>query len=144
MSVNDTERDQPISPRLPRYWTWIAASVILLFGAVGFLRGVGGSKPLAAILAPGRAPLAITPVTSTDAAPLPHNDDWSVLSGPKILPPAAPKPVKVASSDDDDESDSAADQSAAAAQVDAQAPDDVAAPTPPPTDPPAPPPAPPD
>ena len=129
MSVNDLEHDQPMSPGLPRPWTWAAVVLIVMLAGVGFLRGLGGSdsKPIDAILAPVKGLPAVASLTAADASPLPHNDDWSVLSGPKILPPA---PVKVArpSSSDDDVSDAAADQSTPAAQADAQTPDDAPAP----------------
>jgi len=132
MSVNDTETDQPISPSLPGPWAWVALAIILLLGAAGFLKGLSGSKPIASILAPVKGLPAVVALTASDAAPMPHNDDWSVLSGPKILPPPPPKPAKVASKDDDDDSDAAADQSAA--DMDAQGPDDVPTPAAPPGD----------
>ena len=87
MSVNDTETDQPISPSLPGPWAWVALAIILLLGAAGFLKGLSGSKPIASILAPVKGLPAVVALTASDAAPMPHNDDWSVLSGPKILPP---------------------------------------------------------
>jgi hypothetical protein len=125
MSVNDLDNDRPMSPGLPRPWTWLACLLILMLGAVGFVRGMGGSKPIEAILAPVKGLPAVAALTAADAAPLPHNDDWSVLSGPKVLPPPAPKPPKAATSNDTDDSDAAADQ---AAQVDASAPDDAQTP----------------
>jgi len=127
MSVNDFDNDQPMSPGLPRPWTWLACVLILMLGAAGFVRGLGGSKPIDAILAPVKGLPAVAALMAADAAPLPHNDDWSVLSGPKILPPPAPRAAKAASTDDAD-SDAAADQAAPAAQVDAAAPDDTQAP----------------
>jgi hypothetical protein len=141
MSVNDLDNDRPMSPGLPRPWTWLACVLILMLGAVGFVRGMGGSKPIDAILAPVKGLPAVAALTAADAAPLPHNDDWSVLSGPKILPPPAPKPVKAASSAVADDSDAAADQSTPTAQLDAPAPDDAQAPAakpaaPPPSTPP--------
>jgi hypothetical protein len=140
MSVNDYDSDRPISPRLPRQWSWIALVVIIALGAVGFFRGLGGGRPLASLLAPVKGLPVVAALTAADAAPLPHNDDWSVLSGPKVLPPPAPKPVRAESDDDADQSDAAPDQPAAA-QVDAQAPDDTPTPgaqpdAPPPTTPP--------
>jgi len=128
MSVNDYDSDRPISPRLPRQWSWIALVVIIALGAVGFFRGLGGGRPLASLLAPVKGLPVVAALTAADAAPLPHNDDWSVLSGPKILPPPPPKPVQAAADDKDDQSDAAADQPAAAAQVDAQPPDDTPTP----------------
>ncbi len=142
MSANDTEIDQPISPSLPGPWAWVALAIILVLAAAGFLKGLGGARPIASILAPVKGLPAVAALTASDAAPMPHNDDWSVLSGPKILPPPPPKPAKVVSSDDDDPSDAAADQSAAA-DMDAQAPDDVPTPAPPPGDASPPPPTPP-
>jgi len=127
MSVNDYENDQPISPRLPQQWSWIALAIIIGLGAVGFLQGLGGGRPLDSLLAPVKGLPVVAALTAADAAPLPHNDDWSVLSGPKVLPPPPPKPPKAASSDDDDPSDDAADQPVAA-QVDPQPPDDTPAP----------------
>jgi len=128
MSVNDLDSDRPMSPGLPRPWTWLACVLILMLAAVGFLRGLGGSgsRPIDAILAPVKGLPAVAALTAADAAPLPHNDDWSVLSGPKILPPPPIKVAKPASSNND-ASDDAADQTPAA-QVDAQTPDDVATP----------------
>jgi hypothetical protein len=139
MSVNDLDSDRPMSPGLPRPWTWLACVLILMLAGVGFVRGLGGSKPIDAILAPVKGLPAVASLTAADASPLPHNDDWSVLSGPKVLPPPAPKPAKSASSAADS-SDAAADQSTPAAQADAQTPDDTASPAPQPT--PAPQPAP--
>jgi len=133
MSVNEYETDQPISPRLPPLWSGIALVVILLLGAAGFIKGLGGVRPIDAILAPKGLP-AVAALNATDAAALPHNDDWSVLSGPKVLPPPPPKPAKAAASDDDADSDAAADQASAADQVDAQAPDDTPSPAAQPAD----------
>ena len=129
MSVNDLDHDQPMSPGLPRPWTWAAVVVIAMLAGVGFVRGLGGSgsKPIDAILAPVKGLPAVASLTAADAAPLPHNDDWSVLSGPKVLPPAPPKAARPAPSDDD-ASDNAADQATPAAQADAQTPDDLPAP----------------
>jgi hypothetical protein len=140
MSINDLDNDRPMSPGLPRPWTWVAVLLILLLAAVGFVRGLGGSgsKPIDAILAPVKGLPAVASLTAADAAPLPHNDDWSVLSGPKILPPPAPKPAKAASNDNES---GAVAQPAAAAQADSQAPDDDATPAAQPT--PSPQPAPP-
>ena len=140
MSVNELENEQPMSPRLPQEWTWAAAALILLLGVAGFVRGVGGARPLQDMLAPVKGLPAAVALTAADATAMPHNDDWSVLSGPKILPPPVAKPAKAAASDDD-ESDAPDDQSTAAADVDAQAPDNAPAPgdtpdTPPPAQPP--------
>ncbi len=139
MSVNEFEDEQPISPRLPQQWSWAAVALILFLGVAGFVRGIGGSRPLQDILAPVKGLPAAVALTAADATAMPHNDDWSVLSGPKVLPPPVAKPVKPAASDDDD-SDAPDDQSAAAADVDAQAPDNAPAPggqpdTPPPAQP---------
>ena len=141
MSATDLDNDQPMSPGLPRPWTWAAVLLIMMLGGVGFVRGLGGSgsKPIDAILAPVKGLPVVAALTAADAAPLPHNDDWSVLSGPKVLPPPAPRPAKAASNDDD-ASDAAADQTTPAAQTDAQMPDDSPAPAAGPTTPqPAPP-----
>jgi hypothetical protein len=129
MSVNDLDQDQPMSPGLPRPWTWAAVALIVMLAGVGFVRGLGGSgsKPIDAILGPMKGLPVVASLTAADAAPLPHNDDWSVLSGPKVLPPAPPKAAK-AESNDDDASDAPADQATPAAQVDAQTPDDSPAP----------------
>jgi len=126
MSVNEFDHDEPISPRLPQAWTWAAALLILVLGAAGFVRGAAGSRPLQDMLAPVKGLPMVAALTSADATALPHNDDWSVLSGPKILPPPVAKPAKVAT--DDAESDAPDDQSAAAADVDAQAPDAASTP----------------
>jgi len=142
MSVNDVETDQPISPSLPGQWTWAALAAILLLAGAGFLKGLDGAKPIASILAPVKGLPAVAALTASDAAPMAHNDEWSVLSGPKILPPPPPKPAKAASSDDDDESGAAADPSAAD-DGDAQSPDDATTPAGPPADTPAPPASPP-
>ncbi len=99
-----------------------------MLAGTGFVRGLTGSRPIEAILAPVKGLPAVAALTATDAAALPHDDDWSVLSGPRILPPPPPKPVKAESDDDDHPSDAAADQPAAAAEVDAQAPDDMPTP----------------
>ncbi len=122
MSVNEFDHE-PISPRLPRAWTWAAAMLILVLGVAGFVRGATGSRPLQDMLAPVKGLPVVAALTAADAAALPHNDDWSVLSGPKILPPTVAKPAKAAS--DDADSDAPDDQSAAAAAVDAQAPDNA-------------------
>ena len=126
MSVNEFDHDQPISPRLPQAWTWAAAMLILVLGAAGFVRGATGSRPLQDMLAPVKGLPVVAALTAADAAALPHNDDWSVLSGPKILPPPVAKPVQAAK--DEADSDEPDDQSAAAADVDAQPPDNAATP----------------
>jgi len=125
MSINDLDNDRPMSPGLPRPWTWAACVLILMLGGLGFVRGLGGSdsKPIDAILAPMKGLPVVASLTAADAAPLPHNDDWSVLSGPKVLPPPPIKLAKPASSDDD-ASDGAAAQTTPAAKADAQTPDD--------------------
>jgi hypothetical protein len=129
MSLNDLDHDQPMSPGLSRPWSWAAVVLIIALGGLGFVHGLGGSgsKPIDALLAPVKGLPVVAALTAADAAPLPHNDDWSVLSGPKILPPPAVKVAKPAANDDD-ASDNAADQGTPAAQVDAQAPDESPAP----------------
>ena len=91
----------------------IAALVIGLAAVAGLYRGVDSVRPVA----PG---LKVSPTTDAivGAAPavaLPHNPDWSTLSGPQVLPPPTVKPKP--QEDDADSADSEAEASQAAQAI---------------------------
>ena len=116
----------PTSPRAPKRWVWYAAAGIAFLALYGLYRGFAGVEASEGLLGqplPGTA----APLDASSAAALPHDDQWSTLSGPKILPPPPPKPVQAAKVDDSADSDAPDDQSAAD-NADDNAPDDTAPP----------------
>lgn len=113
----------PTSPRAPAGWVWMAALFIVIMAAYGLYRGVTGVQAAQSALLGAPRPGTITPVDATSAAPLAHDDQWSTLSGPKVLPPPPPKVVKPAAPDDAEDDSGAPDQPDAA---DAAAPETLA------------------
>lgn len=96
---------------------WFAGALILVLAGVGLYRGVSMSSPhhdveaRAAADAAGAAPAA----AATPAVVLPHDDQWSALSGPKINDPT-PK-AQAVSSAQPDAGDDDADSSTSSAQA---------------------------
>ncbi len=85
----------------------IALVAIVAAGLVGLYRGVISVREDVAGLV--SLPTTGAIVGAQPATPLPHNPDWSTLSGPVVLPPPAPKAHKVeeaADSGDETEADS--------------------------------------
>ena len=133
----------PTAPRAPERWVWVAGVIIVALACYGLYRGVTGvraGEPSLLLAAPAVGGPA--PVDAAQATALPHDDQWSTLSGPKVLPPPAPKAAKVAD-DSADDSGAPADNSAAdAADEVSQTDAATAAPKPPPDASQTPPPAP--
>lgn len=100
----------------------IAGVAILALAAVGFYRGLTGAK---SSVANGSAGSTSAIVGAKPAVPAAQNPNWSILSGPQVLPAPTVKPQT--DDDDQDDSDTPDDQPAAADQAPAPA-----APTPPP------------
>ena len=140
----------PTAPRAPDGWVWIAGVAILALASYGLYRGITEVRTGNTSLLPVAGPGIVAPVDASSATALPHDDQWSTLSGPKVLPPPPPKPAKPAASDDAaDDSSAPPDKAAADAGDDAQddtpppvkpskkparPPDDDAATSPPPPD----------
>jgi hypothetical protein len=103
-----------------------AAVVILALAGFGLFRGIVGSRPTIeaasrlSVLA-GLSPAATA--AAKPAAPLPANEEWSTLSGPRMIEAKAKvaPAVKPVDSSDEDAADSAAP--AAETAADAMAPD---------------------
>ena len=91
---------------------WVAAGLIVALAFVGLYRGVSGVRPQGFVdpRHKGGSPDAML------AVPLAHDDQWSTLNGPQVLPPEAPKPLKMAAKKADAE---VAGSSEAAANADA-------------------------
>jgi hypothetical protein len=94
---------------------WGAAAVIVLLAGVGAYRGAVSARtgaPGSSLISPDSL-VSAPPVSAEPAAPLPHDPNWSTLSGPQVMPPAPPKPVAKLEPDETD-SDAPDDLSAAA------------------------------
>jgi hypothetical protein len=110
----------PSSPRAPEAWVWMAGIVILGLASYGLYRGITGAQTGQTGLLPTLHGGVVAPVDAANINALPHDDQWSTLSGPKVLPPVA---VKVAKPAQPDESSAPDAESAAADNADTGADD---------------------
>ena len=113
----------------PRSAVWIAASVIAFLGLVGLYRGVVSNLPQNAAPSQFSILAGLSQPTIDSAAPavvIPHSDEWSTLSGPRMAQAndkaAAPAAKPAAKPDDNNDDDSTAPGAVDAAGADAQSP----------------------
>ncbi len=90
----------------------MAAVAIAAAAVLGLYRGVVSVRDQAA--GAKAAPTTDAIVGATPAVALPHNPDWSTLSGPQVLPPPV---AKVKKAEDEAASDDSSDEASQAAQA---------------------------
>lgn len=111
ISPVDNEARFEVRPPASRAPVAIALVAIIGAGLIGLYRGVISVREEEG--ASASAPTTGAIVGAQPAAALPHNPDWSTLSGPVVLPPPAPK-VKKAEEPADSADEADADDSQAA------------------------------